>query len=322
MMLGRSWSRGFTLVELLVVIAIIGILIALLLPAVQAAREAARRSSCQNNMKQICLAVLNYESARKQFPPSSYFQASGSTSSWPYSFRAMVLPYHEDTSLHSLIDFNYHWNDSRNAQAYLTPVPAYKCPTRGSTEKLYGGDASSVATGALVESQLAAHYYAIMGGAIGCATTDGYTVGGSCSGSSQATGVYAVNGIMYPKSKTKAREITDGLSKTFLVGEVSWDIYALRAWICGSGASTGVQWGWAARNLSNPINSVTAGLGSGDVWQQVTVLLNHSSLGSQHGGGAMIGNADGSVRFVSENTEISVLRAAASRANGEVYSGI
>jgi prepilin-type N-terminal cleavage/methylation domain-containing protein len=315
--------NAFTLIELLVVIAIIGILIALLLPAVQAAREAARRSSCQNNMKQICLAIVNYESARKRFPPSSHTEPSGATPAFPYSFRAMVLPYHEDTTLHSLIDFNYHWIDDRNAQAYLAPLSVYKCPTRGSTELVYGGDAGSRTTGELVQSELAGHYYAIMGGAIGCSTVDGYTVSGSCTSTAgQQAGVFAVNGIMYPKSKTKAREITDGLSKTMLIGEVSWEIYAMRTWICGSAANSSTNWGWAARNISNPINSVVAGQGSGGTWQQVTVLLNHSSLGSQHGGGAFIGNADGSVRFVSENTDITVLRSAASRANGEVYPEI
>src|SRR5262245_48881595 len=121
--LNRSAARrsGFTLVELLVVIAIIGILIALLLPAVQAAREAARRSSCQNNMEQICLATINYQSARRFFPPSSYDPAT--PNAWPYSFRALVLPYHEDTALHSLINFKLHWTDSANLPAYRTPLP-------------------------------------------------------------------------------------------------------------------------------------------------------------------------------------------------------
>jgi prepilin-type N-terminal cleavage/methylation domain-containing protein len=75
-------NRGFTLVELLVVIAIIGTLVGLLLPAVQAAREAARRSSCQNNVKQLALAVLNFESATRNFPSNGQLGALRSTWLW------------------------------------------------------------------------------------------------------------------------------------------------------------------------------------------------------------------------------------------------
>jgi prepilin-type N-terminal cleavage/methylation domain-containing protein/prepilin-type processing-associated H-X9-DG protein len=98
-----SWRRvgmrrsAFTLVELLVVIAIIGILVGLLLPAVQAAREAARRMSCSNNMRQISLATMNYESAFKRFP--------GLMGSSTYSAQARILPFMEQTNLHSLIDY-------------------------------------------------------------------------------------------------------------------------------------------------------------------------------------------------------------------------
>ena len=107
----RSPRRGFTLVELLVVIAIIGVLIALLLPAVQAAREAARRSQCTNNLRQLGLAALNYESAKKELPlgrkkgtvtkPNG---TQGDASQWGHLAR--VLPYVEQASAHQAVDYN------------------------------------------------------------------------------------------------------------------------------------------------------------------------------------------------------------------------
>lgn len=94
---------AFTLVELLIVIAIIGMLVALLLPAVQQAREAARRSSCQNNLKQLGLALHLYEEANKAFPPGCTLAVGVPSKSW--SVHARILPYVEETSLHSLINF-------------------------------------------------------------------------------------------------------------------------------------------------------------------------------------------------------------------------
>lgn len=106
--------RGFTLVELLVVIAIIGILVGLLLPAVQAAREAARRMSCQNNLKQIGLALLNYESTYKAFPCAAYWKAGSMNSRVPpavgmhrnFSWISTTLPYIEQSALYNQINFN------------------------------------------------------------------------------------------------------------------------------------------------------------------------------------------------------------------------
>ena len=102
----RSVS-GFTLVELLVVIAIIGILIGMLLPAVQSVREAARRISCGNNLKQMALGTLNYESAFQRFPAS--WAPTNSNDGW--SVQAQILPYCEQANLESNIDFDKSYND-------------------------------------------------------------------------------------------------------------------------------------------------------------------------------------------------------------------
>ena len=122
----RTATSGFTLVELLVVIAIIGILVGLLLPAVQAAREAARRMQCSNNMKQLGLAVHNFESARRQLPtslrPPSNLQSR-------VSVLTDLLPYLELTNIYNKYDKSINWNQGTNIALSQTRVPTFICPS-------------------------------------------------------------------------------------------------------------------------------------------------------------------------------------------------
>lgn len=118
--------RGFTLVELLVVIAIIGVLVALLLPAIQAARETARRISCANNLRQLALAMHNYESANKKFPPSLYIGPN----QYRWSAQARVLPYLEQSGISAAIDYddNYHFVFLNEQPLKSFRIPGFICP--------------------------------------------------------------------------------------------------------------------------------------------------------------------------------------------------
>lgn len=122
---------GFTLVELLVVIAIIGILTGLLLPAVQAAREAARRMACQNNLKQIGIALHNYLSANGSFPPSFCIEPravlSGNNGSW--SIHGRLLPYLEQGNAYDQVRLDMSWDSQLSTGVPAMRIPTYVCPS-------------------------------------------------------------------------------------------------------------------------------------------------------------------------------------------------
>ena len=301
-------ERGFTLIELLVVIAIIAVLIALLLPAVQQAREAARRAQCKNKMKQLGLALHNYHDTFGAFPPGVVTNATGicttSATSWGAPWTVMVLPYIDQAPLYSTFNMSsgqffglYPIEASRSESAkQIVRNVVFECPSDPNAS----------------EANSTTNYMGISGGC----TSPGDT--GCCN---SAQGRYASNnGIFFNDSKTGIRDITDGTTNTFMLGETKYLV--LKATNSGYYAT----WASGYYNQSTDINTQTTAacvnqinsslLDPGKSGGSPTHNVHESTLGSRHVGGAHHTMADGSSHFISENIDITVYRGLARKADG------
>lgn len=124
--IGEEETGGYTAVELILSIVIIAILIALLLPPVTRSREGSRRAQCKNNLKQIALALFNYESHYKSLPPAYTVDANGKPL---HSWRTLILPWMDRKALYDKIDLTKAWDDPVNEVALKTKISAYQCPS-------------------------------------------------------------------------------------------------------------------------------------------------------------------------------------------------
>ncbi|MBN9122657.1 MAG: DUF1559 domain-containing protein [Planctomycetes bacterium] len=203
--------NGFTLIELLVVIAIIAILIGLLLPAVQKVRESAARMKCANNLKQIGLALHNYESANGKFPPGG---VSGSYAG-PLAF---LLPYFEQdavaqrVTLNVLTGVNPWWSDSTNAVAAQTKIKLFECP---SDTVNAGGETGGVI--AIMDLNDGGAGIAVFGGPNQTCGRTNYVASAGTLGKVSAFAKWC--GPFFTDSKTKISDIVDGTSNTLAFGE-------------------------------------------------------------------------------------------------------
>jgi prepilin-type N-terminal cleavage/methylation domain-containing protein len=299
----QSRRRGFTLIELLVVIAIIAVLVSLLLPAVQQAREAARRTQCKNNLKQIGLALHNYNDVHGVFPsgwiavdPSSGLQSAHEGLSGA-GWATMILPFMDQTNVYNLFNSQLPLTDSRNAPFLASQIPAYKCPSAPQPLTFDLGEEGNP-TNILAKMPIANY-----AGSFGSENLDGceepagtppVLSNGQCKG----------NGIFYHNSKVTIRDITDGTSNTYMVGE----------------RKTKEAEGWFTSwpgMIAEAEEAFQRTCGSADH------RPNHpdqhfDDFSSHHVGGAQFLQADGSVRFVSENIDTGVYQYLASIQGGEL----
>jgi hypothetical protein len=218
-----------------------------------------------------------------------------------------------------LINDRYAWHSSENVPVRNTVLQLARCPSKDESEKLVTPTGGATT---FYEARYASHYAAVLGAVASvCPPTSGnpaYTMLSPCGNA----GGTASNGIMYVGSKTRFRDITDGTSKTFLIGELAWNFRGNREWFVGG---TGLwnpntkqvddQWLYNGRNLLFSLSTRVWYLD--ETYTTRNGRQNSVSFGSLHAGGAHFGLADGSVRFVSENVSLEdVLKPYACRNDG------
>mgnify|MGYP002623232360 CR=1 FL=1 len=296
--------RGFTLIELLVVIAIIAVLVALLLPAVQQAREAARRSSCKNNLKQLILGLHNYEATYGLLPPGylhQYDPGGSGANNMGFAWGCMILPFVEQVALYNSFNFNVPGFAAVNLTPREKHLPVFLCPSDPYSN---GGYVVRDASSSPVERYAAASYAASWGPSTATINLDDTPT--------QSQGPF------YRNSKTRFRDITDGLSNTLALGERT------NGPIPQSGSSAGghsvfeTAWASCARDLTDLEDDHGHMVLFETQFRPNEADGDDKGLSAPHEGISQFAICDGSVRAISENIDAGVYNHLGTRAGGEV----
>jgi len=339
--------RGFTLIELLVVIAIIGVLIALLLPAVQAAREAARRAQCINNMKQLGLAIHNYESSQGSFPMGNMRgsrEFDNCATFWGHTWVSYILPYIEGGSQFNAVNYSRVYNSVSQFTAFRMKNATFLCPDdTKNTDLTQSGFIATFQTSYAAVRGLTENMY--------------YSWGtGATAPNADRCGAIDSEGIFGANIAFKIADILDGTSGTMMVGEQSrfqeepsgstFNFGNVGGAFGGPDWVTGVQtWpgdirvtsgaylvprlnalpvkngGPACLTSTGPFAYPTLGNPPGWVNSPACLDLGQFGFRSKHPGGANFLFGDGSVKFIKQTVDKNTYRALGTRDKGEVVSG-
>jgi len=323
--------NAFTLVELLVVIAIIGVLVALLLPAIQAAREASRRSSCQNNLRQFGLAMLNYEGAIGSLPPGAKANFDSGGADIFANANSILMPYYEQNSIAAIYDHSKpYWE--QESSIFTTSVEMFSCPTNG--DQLFQNSRLSSFLPVDIGDSFATTDYAYCRG-----ITDGWCL--TLEYPDEEKGVFTIG------ESTQLRQVTDGTSHTIAMGEAAGGDHWLvcRGTGCASPHSSQATASvpWIIGNLAadfmlpdfvmssiyactiEPINKrlvTDTMLDTGSAFDCSSSLNDGkhavSNFRSDHPGGALFLFCDGSVHYLAEDIDMISFRVLSTIAAGEI----
>jgi prepilin-type N-terminal cleavage/methylation domain-containing protein/prepilin-type processing-associated H-X9-DG protein len=326
--------RGFTLIELLVVIAIIAVLIALLLPAVQAAREAARRASCVNSMKQIGIAIHNYESQYGSLPtgmigaPPNYGCTFNSSFDTHFTGFVFLMPFYEQTSDFNAVNFSGGYNSPRNNTAFNIEINMLVCPSDMKHSRL------DPAQGFIGTVQCS---YAQCAGVRECVRFGNGAAGAPNCGNWEPDGTFGVTWTY------QIKDIADGLSNTIFVGEFSRFRNEPASFSDGTPSffnvmspggvfepgtlnDTRIQaFAYTVPRINAPAQTgfITAwATGHSADWYTLPQSRDYGQFGfrSLHPGGANFLFGDGSVKFLKETINPVPYRALGTRRGNEVVS--
>ena len=304
---------GFTLVELLVVVSIIGMLLALLLPAVQAAREAGRRASCQNNVRQLGLALHSFHDVHKVLPASGWTTVGSGNPKGKYvGWRALALPHLEEANLQRAYDFNLNWWEGGNVAVGLVPIDTFRCPSVPERKDVLSAVAKPPRPAMTFPRSLApTDYEAIMG------------VQSSVDPSRYAT-AETNRSAMYRNSSVRMTQIIDGTAKTILLIECAARPLTFRGRHPRPDLSNDQGQGWIdsegpfSLDGSNKDGSLQGQGPTITPWAMNATNENEPYSFHPAGGNTLF--ADGHVQYIAETIPLENFAALCTRAGGEAMA--